>query len=251
VVQVARRFLIDLTPLRASRDFRHLFLGQTVSMIGSQLTVVAIAYQVCALTHSSLQVGAVSLTQLLPFVAGTLVGGTIGDAMDRRCVLAASSLLLALTSGGLALNALAGRDASVAAIYLVTALAAGLSGVVATVTTASVPSLVGERLFTPAYAAMQVIDQVGMVIGPATSGLLIAALGLSWLYAIDALTFVWTAAFLSRMAKNPPVGARSRPGPGSVLNGLRYIRGRQELNGGTWSTSLPPSSGCLERFSPP
>src|ERR1700679_4048123 len=97
LVHVANRFLIDLTPLRTSRDFRRLFAGQTISMIGSQLTAVAIAFQVYSLTDSSFQVGAVSLAQLVPFVAGALVGGALGDAIDRRRVLVVSSTLLAFT----------------------------------------------------------------------------------------------------------------------------------------------------------
>jgi hypothetical protein len=228
---VPPRFLIDPTPLRSSPDFRRLFVGQTVSMIGTQLTVMAIAYQVYSLTHSSLQVGAVSMTQLVPFVAGTLAGGTIGDAVDRKRVLVVTSLLLAVTSGGLAVNALADRHTSVVVIYIVTGCAAGLSGVVSTATTGAVPSLVTADQLTPAYATMQVIDQVGMVIGPATAGLLIAATGLPWLYGIDALTFLWTAAFFGRMAKARPVGATARPKLHSVLEGLHYVRGRPELTG--------------------
>src|ERR1700728_4081821 len=108
MVVMARRFLIDLTPLRTSRDFRRLFAGQTVSMIGSQLTTVAIAFQVYSLTRSSLQVGAVSATQLLPFVAGTLAGGAIGAAIYRKRFLVVTSTLLALASAGLTLNARAG-----------------------------------------------------------------------------------------------------------------------------------------------
>ena len=228
---MAPRFLIDLTPLRASRDFRRLFAGQAVSMIGSQLTVVAIAFQVYSLTRSSLQVGAVSLAQLAPFVAGTLAGGAIGEAVDRRRLLVVSSSLLALASAGLALNALPRSHASVLVIYLVTAVAAGLSGLVATAATAAVPSLVTANQLTPAYATMQVVDQVGMVIGPALSGLLIAGLGLPWLYVIDALTFLWTAAFMWRMAAVVPVEPGPRPGLRSVLEGLGYLRGRQELQG--------------------
>ena len=60
------KILVDTTPLRESRDFRLLFIGQLISMLGTQLTVVAIPYQVYRLTHSSLQVGAISLAQLLP-----------------------------------------------------------------------------------------------------------------------------------------------------------------------------------------
>jgi predicted MFS family arabinose efflux permease len=228
---MAPRFLIDLTPLRASRDFRRLFAGQAVSMIGSQLTVVAIAFQVYSLTRSSLQVGAVSLAQLAPFVAGTLAGGAIGEAVDRRRLLVVSSSLLALASAGLALNSLAGSHASVLVIYLVTAVAAGLSGLVATAATAAVPSVVTANQLTPAYATMQVIDQVGMVVGPALSGLLIAGLGLPWLYVIDALTFLWTTAFMWRMAAVVPVEPGPPPGVRSVLEGLGYLRGRQELQG--------------------
>jgi MFS family permease len=228
---MTRRLFIDVTPLRASPDFRRLFAGQAVSMIGSQLAVVAIAFQVYSLTRSSLQVGAVSLAQLLPFVTGTLAGGAMGDAVDRRRVLMVTSTLLALASGGLALNALAGAHASLLAVYLVTAVAAGLSGVVATAATAAVPSLVAADQLTPAYATMQVIDQVGMVVGPAISGVLIATLGLPWLYGIDAITFLWTALFIWRMAALLPLTPGPRPGLRSVLEGMGYLRGRQELQG--------------------
>jgi predicted MFS family arabinose efflux permease len=208
-----------------------LFVGQTVSMIGSQLTVVAIAFQVYSLTGSSFQVGAVSLAQLLPFIAGALAGGALGDAVDRRRILVISSSLSALTSAGLALNAIDGRHASVVALYLVPALAAGLSGVVSTVVTASVPSLVASDLLTPAYATMQVIDQVGMVIGPALAGLFIADLGVPWLYGLDALTFLWAAFFLWRMAQIVPAHSATRPGLHAVLEGFSYLRGRQDLQG--------------------
>ena len=66
------RILVDTTPLRESRDFRLLFTGQLISIIGTQLTVVAIPYQVYSMTHSTLQVGAISLAQLFPFLAGAL-----------------------------------------------------------------------------------------------------------------------------------------------------------------------------------
>src|ERR1700691_2593943 len=199
MVRMASRVLLELTPLRTSQDFRRLFIGQTVSMIGSQLTAVAIAFQVYSLTGSSFQVGAVSLSQLVPSVAGALAGGALGDAIDRRRVLVVASSFSALASTGLAMNATADRRASVLVLYLVPAVAAGLSGAVATVVTGSVPSLVARDLLTPAYATMQVIDQVGMVIGPALAGLVIAEVGLPWLYGLDAFTFCWTAFFLWRM----------------------------------------------------
>ena len=81
------RILVDTTPLRESRDFRLLFIGQLISVIGTQLTVVAIPYQVYSMTHSTLQVGAISLAQLFPFLAGALSAGPIGDSVDKRRIM--------------------------------------------------------------------------------------------------------------------------------------------------------------------
>ncbi len=80
----ARRLLIDLTPVRRSRDLRCLVLGQLISVFGTQLTTVAVPYQVYQLTHSSLDVGLVSLAQLFPLIAGSLLGGSVVDAIDRH-----------------------------------------------------------------------------------------------------------------------------------------------------------------------
>src|ERR1700758_4134034 len=98
------RILVDTTPLRESRDFRLLFIGQLISMLGTQLTVVAIPYQVYSMTHSSLQVGTISLAQLIPFIAGALWAGPIGDTVDRRRIMVWTSGVLVLTSGAMAVN---------------------------------------------------------------------------------------------------------------------------------------------------
>ena len=92
--RAARRVLIDLAPLRRSRDLRCLVLGELVSVLGTQLTTVAVPYQVYQLTHSSLDVGLVSLAQLFPLIAGSLLGGS--------AVAAAFGDTVSVVSGGLA-----------------------------------------------------------------------------------------------------------------------------------------------------
>ena len=99
------RVLIDLAPLRRSRDLRLLVLGELVSVLGTQLTTVAVPYQVYQLTHSSLDVGLVSLAQLFPLIGGALLGGSVVDAMDRRRLLMLAQVLMAGCSAGLAVNA--------------------------------------------------------------------------------------------------------------------------------------------------
>ena len=223
------KILVDITPLRDSRDFRLLFTGQLVSMLGSQLTVVAIPYQIYEMTHSSLQVGAVSLAQLLPFIAGALVAGPMGDSHDRRRIMLWTAAGLLLTSAALAYNASAAHP-SLLAIYLVSGVAAALNGFSNTARMASVPGLVERRHIAAAAAMMQVTFQVGAVVGPALSGLLLG-IGLPFVYGIDAGTFlvVMVATFMMRPIP-PAEGASLRPWA-STKEGIRYLRSRQVLQG--------------------
>ena len=147
------RIMIDLEPLRRSRDFRLLFAGQLAGVFGGQLASVAIPFQVYALTRSSLQVGAVSLAQLLPLVFGALAGGALGDAIGRRRLLIVTSPALALTSGALAVNAALARP-SLLVLYLVSAVAAMLGGMVSTACNSAVPALVEARYLVAAYAVL-------------------------------------------------------------------------------------------------
>jgi MFS family permease len=102
------KLLIDLTPLRRSRDLRRLVAGQLLSTVGAQFTAVAVPYQVYVLTRSSLDVGLVSLAQVIPLIGGALLGGSLADALDRRKLVLVSQSLTALCSAGLAINAVLG-----------------------------------------------------------------------------------------------------------------------------------------------
>ena len=102
------RILVDVAPLRDSRDYRLLWGGQLVSFVGTQLTVVAVPVQVYAITHSSFAVGMLGIAQLGPLLVCSLFGGSLADAFDRRKLLLATQVLMALTSAALALNAMGG-----------------------------------------------------------------------------------------------------------------------------------------------
>jgi MFS family permease len=225
------RILVDTTPLRESRDFRLLFAGQLVSTLGTQLTFVAISYQVYSMTHSSLQVGAISLAQLFPFLAGALASGPIGDAVDRRPIMVWTGVGLALASGALAINA-AVPAPSLVALYLISAVAAGFQGFANTARMASVPRMVDRRHLPAAAAMTQIVFQVGTVVGPALSGILLAT-GLSLVYAIDAGTYVVAVATTFMLAPIPPAHASggSLSMWQSTKEGLRYLRSRQALQG--------------------
>jgi MFS family permease len=224
------RILVDTTPLRESRDFRLLFTGQLISVLGTQLTVVAIPYQVYGMTHSSLQVGAVSLAQLFPFIAGALAAGPIGDAVDRRPIMVWTAAAMALTSTILAVNAAVAHP-SLVVIYVVSALAAGFMGFSNTARMASVPGLVERRQLPAAFAMSQIVIQVGVIVGPALSGILLG-IGLPLVFGLDAASFVVACLCTALMAPIPPShDARGLSPWQSTKEGLRYLRTRQALQG--------------------
>jgi len=119
--------LVDNGPLKRNRNFRLLYVGQLISSLGSNLTVVAIPYQVYRDTHSNLWVGLASLIQLPFLIVGSLWGGAFGDRFDKRTLMIVSALVLALTSLALALNARL-ADPYLAPLLLLGAIAAGLTG---------------------------------------------------------------------------------------------------------------------------
>lgn len=225
---MARRLLTDVTPLRRSREFRLLFSGQLVSFVGSQLTVVAVAYQVYVLTGSSLQVGLVSLAQLPPLLIGSLVGGAVADSMDRRRLLLWMQVALAVASVGLAVNASL-SEPQLWPLYALTALAAGFSGFDRPARNAAIPNVVERSALPAAYALWQFQLQVGLTAGPAVAGLLLGRFGLATVYWIDVATF--SAAFLAvaRMRPLPPEGGGTRASAASVAEGFRFLRGRRLL----------------------
>ena len=219
-----------MAPLRDSPDFRRLYVGQLVSFVGTQLTTVAVPYQVFQLTDSSLQVGLVSLAQLGPLIVGSLAGGAIADSTDRRRLLLWTQVLMAVTTAGLAANAMLDRPA-VWPIYVLSALSAGLSGIDRPARSAAVPNIVERRQLPAAYALWQILMQVGGVAGPALAGVLLASYGLGAVYWIDVATFAAAFVTVARMRPLPPEGGGTKAGVRSVLEGLRFIRGRRELAG--------------------
>ena len=225
----ARRLLIDLTPLRRSRDFRRLVSGELVSVLGTQLTTVAVPYQVYQLTHSSLVVGLVSTTQLFPLIAGSLMAGSVVDAMDRRRLLMVAQVLMAACSAGLAVNADLGP--ALWPLFVLPALAAGFSGLDSAGRNAMVPNMVRRSELPTASAIFQALFQLGAVAGPAVAGLLLAGAGVRFVYWMDVASFGVALLAVFLISPQPPGEAGHRPGLRSILEGLRFVRGKQSIQG--------------------
>jgi MFS family permease len=226
---MVRRSMLDLTPLRISRDFRLLWFGELVSHTGRQITLVALPYQIYQLTGSPLAVGMIGLVQLVPLVLFSLVGGAVADAVDRR------RLLLFSQAGSMAASLLLVGGALVERpplwfLYMAAALSSASSAFDAPARSAAIPNLVPRDRLSSAIALNQLLFQVNDVAGPAIGGLIIARLGLAWTYAIDAVTFLAAIAALLAMRPMPPGREGTRPPIlRAVREGFAYLKGRRVL----------------------
>ena len=221
---------MDITPLRRSKQFRLLYGGQILSSLGTQMTAVAAPYQVYLLTKSSLMVGLLGLAGVVPLVGGALVGGALADAYDRRRLLLIAQFLVGGTSVGLALNA-ASAQPRVWLIFVLVILQQAFAGIDVPTRAAAVPALVGAENLPAAAALNQMMFQVGIVVGPALAGLVIAAVSVSAVYLIDTLSFGFAIAALLLMAPILPEGGGTRASASSIWEGLKFLKGRQALQG--------------------
>lgn len=218
------RLFVDTRPLRNNRNFRLLYAGQLVSLLGSNLTMVAVPFQVYHQTHSSLWVGLTSGVQLPFLIAGSLWGGAMGDRFDKRTLLVLGSLAAALLSAGLALNAQI-HDGLLVVLLVLAGLAAGVAGFTGPIRGAAIPSLVKPDELIAAYSLNQILMNVGSFLGAALAGILLASVGLSSCYAIDAGTFVALAFFTFFMSAMRPSGVHSGVAMlRAIRDGFRYVR---------------------------
>jgi len=218
------RLLVDWSPFRDNRNFRLLVIGQLFSLLGSNLTLVAVPYQVYRETHSSLWVGVASLIQLPFLILGSLGGGAYGDRYDRRTLLIVGSLLAALASVGLAVNAGVGHH-DLAVLIGLAALAAATGGFSGPIRTAAMPTMVRPDQLISAYSLYQIVVNVAAVAGPSLAGVLLASVSLSSCYLVDAGTFVVLAVTTVRMtALSTPDGDKSVALFRAIADGFRYVR---------------------------
>ena len=225
-----RRLAIDLGPLRRYPAFRRLFVGQTISTFGSEVAAVAAPFQLYDLTHSTLQVGLLSLCELFPLLTLTIVGGAIADAVDRRRLLLVTEVLLALVALAFALNASLAQP-RVWALYVLVTLAMSIFSLGAGGMNSVIPRLVERHELAAANAIENAYGSTTNVAGPALGGLLIVVLGLRGAYLLDAATFAASLWSVWRLPPLPPAHDAARPSLRTIAEGFRFVRQKKVLLG--------------------
>jgi MFS family permease len=221
------RMFADTRPLQVPA-YRRLWVANIVTMIGAQLTVVAVPAQIFALTRSSAYVGLTGVFGLVPLIVFGLYGGALADVLDRRNLLLVSTVGLIGTSALFWLQAAAGVD-SVWLILCLFAVQQSFFAINSPTRSALLPRLVPADQLPAANSLNMTVFQAGAIAGPLVGGALIPVLGFSWLYLTDTICLFATLWAVLLLPPMPPEGVTGRAGLRSVLDGFAYLRGHRVL----------------------
>ncbi|MYV71060.1 enterobactin transporter EntS, partial [Streptomyces sp. SID2131] len=221
--------LVDIGPLRTSRDFRAIFIARIVSLFGLGMAMVALSKQVYDLTGSSFGVAVSSMIMSVTVLVGSLWGGWAADRMDRRKLILWGRSSAALAFAGLAVNAFT-PDPHLWAVYLCVAWDGLATGVSVTALMAVAPTLVRPDQLPAAGALISLTGEIGSVAAPFLGGVLLALAGPAPVFAFTAVTTGITTLLLLRLRPLPPVNDDEdddTEDSGSPLAAFRYaVRNR-------------------------
>ena len=213
-----------LAPLRV-RNYRNLWIGQTISLVGDQFKFVALSWLVLTLTGRSGALGTVLMLQAIPRSILMLFGGVASDRLRPRTVMLFSDLFRAVVVGTIA--ALTATDRiTLPAVYALALLFGIVQAFFFPAASAITPELVDARLLRPANALNQMANQIVLVAAPAAAGFLVARVGTAGGFAVDATSFLISALFLLFITAPPrPVRATPQSAWLDLVAGLRLVNG--------------------------
>jgi len=208
--------LPDSLEVLREREFRLLFSGQGVSVLGDRMVAVALAFAVLEVGGSVSEVGLVLAAAVFPLVGSVLVGGVVADRVSRRAVMIHADLVRLVSQGMMAALLISG----VAEVWML-ALLAGVTGAATgffnPASTGVLPEVVSPEQLQPANALRGSAVSAGEILGPLAAGVLVATAGAGWAIAVDAATFAVSAACLTMLR----VPGRAAPEPSSFVADLR------------------------------
>jgi MFS family permease len=209
------------------RDFRLLWLGQIVSVTGSQMQLVAVGWHIWLLTKSALALGLVGLFRGGPIIVCSLVGGVVADAVDRKRLMIITQSVMLASATCLTIVTLSGLS-HVWPIYLLTAIASAASAFDTPARQSLMPTLVPARDFPNAVSLGVTVFYLAMIGGPSIAGVLLATHGPGVVYGINAISYLAViAALLAMYTSGRPVtaagGTASRVSWSAFREGLSFV----------------------------
>ena len=206
------------------RDFRFLWTGEGISILGTQFHLVALPWLVLQVTGSSIALGTVLMAAAIPRALLMLVGGALTDHFSPRTMMLISNAGRGLLSAALALL-IATHHIHLWHLYLIPALFGTFDALFYPAYQSILPRLLPQESLAAGNALMQATIQTAMLVGPAPAGALIAAFSLAWAFGIDAFSFVVAVAMLIMIATQAGAAAHAarRNMLHSIAEGARYV----------------------------
>ena len=222
--------LLDLSPLRASRDYRLLFFGQLVSFFGSMMTFIVVPWQMYQLTESSAMVGLIALAEFVPMFTLAFVGGALADYVDKRMMLRLTEIGQTFLTAILLINALL-PEPQIWVLFVCVALHAGLAALQRPAYESFIQKVIPTDMMSAVMALNSIRFHIGMIVGPAVAGIIATQFTPAFAYLIDLVTFAASliAVFMLRFIPAPENA--ERPSFAGVKRAVRYAFSRQELLG--------------------
>jgi len=180
--------MLTIPPSLKHKQFSYLWFGQAVSIVGSQMQVWALFWHIDQITRLPLALGMVGAARVVPIILFSIFGGAYADLFDRRklmFVTQISQALLAFILYSLTIN----ESIQLWHIYLITALQAVAFSFDIPARQALIPNLVPRETLPNALSMSSIASQIGSILGPGLSGLVIAGWGLSFTYLINGISF--------------------------------------------------------------
>jgi MFS family permease len=208
-----------------NRDFRYLWIGNTLSGCGDQFFLVALPWLILQLTGSGAILGSIMMVEAIPRAALMLIGGAITDRLSPRKIMLATAVGRTVLVATLA-AVIWTQHVEVWQIYVLCFLFGVADAFAAPAAQTLLPSLVAPTQLAAANAMSQGTQQIAMLVMPAPAGLIVAAFGVAWAFSIDAVSFLFIIGALL-MLRDPPKVASSKPRANighSIIEGLRYVK---------------------------
>ena len=224
----ARGHLVDVTPLRVSRDFRKLFIGRSISDFGDEIVAVVVPFQVYEITGSTLAVGLIGLVELVPVFVFPIVGGAFADALERRRLTIVTHLILVVMSAFMAVNAFL-DEPLLWPLYAFAFVSAGLYTFNRPALDTWPARLVDPDLLPSVKALEAGFGTFGSMLGPVVAGVLLATISPSGAFVFDAFTFLFVIVQIARMHPSPPSDEENEVSWEAIKDGFRFLKGKRTL----------------------
>lgn len=222
--------LLDITPLKISRDYRLLFFGQLISFFGSMMTFIIVPWQMYQLTNSNAMVGYIFLVEFFPMFFLAFVGGAFADALDKRKMLRLTEIGQTVVTAILLVNSLLPQP-QIWVLYLSVALHAGFAALQRPAFESLIQKIMPPEHMTAVAALNTLRYNFGAIISPSIAGMIAAYSSISFAYAIDLLTFIGSLGAVFLIQASPAPENAERPSLKSIIEGCRYAIRRRELLG--------------------